>query len=482
MLQAGTPIVDEAQIQQTQNEIEALKAEIENEEIAKLKAENASLKAKEDKRNEEATALLKASNRGTPIAGSSRRNDVQAKSKMQLTARLLASEFEIKKNARNTQASEVYQETIAMATEDYTLNSAAYIHKANSVEVPYTRGVPVEAVSVTQYSKKVTINNAKTVIVPKIVKSNVPLKTVTGEADIKRYDHNIRPTFSTRTINIARTTVSSTVSASDIDDVSIDDRTMVLEIVVEELDSRMVEKKNAEALYGDGAFFEAIIPTLDSAFIEKSKVVNVTDTALASTGGKNPYQALRREALSDVNKNGYFVRPIGFTSFDGTDYSVQTLIKSIQHAHNILKTDSRNNGKVMELKIGQAFAMKLQNTPSFYGDGTNGTTSNIFINIIDQIQKMGITVTVHPEMNETGGAIPVAILVVMQNYHATSELTLATKYVNPHNSAVVMDYRIDSLAELHADGEAESYRVSQTERTFGAIVDSTAAVLFTLSA
>ena len=117
--------------------------------------------------------------------------------------------------------------------------------------------------------------SGKTVIVPKIVKSNVPLKTVTGEADIKRYDHNIRPTFSTRPIDIARTTVSSTVSASDIDDVSIDDRTMVLEIVVEELDSRMVEKKNAEALYGNGASFEAIIPTLDSTFIEKSKVENL---------------------------------------------------------------------------------------------------------------------------------------------------------------------------------------------------------------
>lgn len=486
MSQAGTPIVDEAQIQQNEEKIEALKVEIENEEIAQLKAENASLKAKEDKRNEEATALLKASNRGTPIAGSSRRNDVQAKSKNQLTARLLASKWTMAKGGEESQkAQEVYDSTVdyAMSGNDssYTLNSAGYISTAQVGVVPMPVGVASNTVEPLDLVYKIDISGVDVATTERVVRTVAELDYAKSDASVVRNAFANRAiSFITESAKVHTIDTNMELDRDTMDRASLDRRANIIEQNVGHLQAMSKAKKRQHYLYNtDGVGVTPMIPTLDTTFLSNNNVIQVTDTAIEATNGYDPYIVLHNTACSDPKKKGFFVRPLGFSSWVSGDFDIQKLFNSIDIAYMLLNTETMNQGKRPTLLIGNKMKQLLSRQRQFEGD----VNSNLLVNLTSQIQDMGIDVVHLPELEEAGGVLPVAILAVFENYYVANNPAVNESWIKDTDTVVVEDIEISKHATpMTGNRTKKCYLAEKREALIGMVRDSTAAVLFTLSA
>lgn len=493
MSQAGTPIVDEVKIQQNEEKIEAVKAEIENEEIAKLKAENASLKAKEatlqaekDKRNEEATALLKASNRGTPIAGSSRRNDVQAKSKNQLTARLLASKWTMAKGGEESQkAQEVYDSTVdyAMSGNDgsYTLNSAGYISTAQVGVVPMPVGIASNKVEPLDLVYKIDISGVDVATTERVVRTVAELDYAKSDASVVRNAFANRAiSFVTESAKVHTIDTSMELDRDTMDRASLDRRANIIEQNVGHLQAMSKAKKRQHYLYNtDGVGVTPMIPTINATFLSNNNVIQVTDTAIEATNGYDPYIVLHNTACSDPKKKGFFVRPLGFSSWVSGDFDIQKLFNSIDIAYMLLNTETMNQGKRPTLLIGNKMKQLLSRQRQFEGD----VNSNLLVNLTSQIQDMGIDVVHLPELEEAGGVLPVAILAVFENYYVANNPAVNEKWIKDTDTVVVEDIEISKHATpMTGNRTKKCYLAEKREALIGMVRDSTAAVLFTLSA
>jgi len=105
------------------------------------------------------------------------------------------------------------------------------------------------------------------------------------------------------------------------------------------------------------------------------------------------------------------------------------------------------------------------------------------INLTSQIQDMGIDVVHLPELEEAGGVLPVAILAVFENYYVANNPAVNESWIKDTDTVVVEDIEISKHATpMTGNRTKKCYLAEKREALIGMVRDSTAAVLFTLSA
>ena len=96
---------------------------------------------------------------------------------------------------------------------------------------------------------------------------------------------------------------------------------------------------------------------------------------------------------------------------------------------------------------------------------------------------MGIDVVHLPELEEAGGVLPVAILAVFENYYVANNPAVNEKWIKDTDTVVVEDIEISKHATpMTGNRTKKCYLAEKREALIGMVRDSTAAVLFTLSA
>ena len=485
MLNETPKVVDETTIQQAEELIANLQKKALETELAEVKAraekaeaENAQFKEKEVmelKRGEESLKKVAAMSTVTPTKTNAMNN---IKTQKQMMAAKLACAFAMQ-NGSNQEAVQMWNEVKNNDVVVDTKNSVGYVSTSSSIQVQAQNAQYANNVDIFQNATKVDIGQDDNVTVTRLVRDIEELDYTTSTSDINRaaFD-NKHSIVVQKSAAVSEIRSEMSLERKALDNKSIEKVYQILEPEAvrfqDDIDNKIIQNR----LYNvDGLDIDPLIPTLNDTFLQKNHIVLVTDEALKSTNGNNPAVTLFNMANAKKDKRGYFVRPLGFDSFDSTDFNTEKLLNSLHYAMTLLKTNTRNQR--LQLFIGNAMYAKLAIQRSF--DGT-GSRSNVFINNIQTIENMGIQVNWLTNMQEGGGTVPCAILADIGNYYIKEASSEYKSFIESSSSIKFNDLEIERNNRTLASGKIlEEYVAKSKNRIVSSIYDSTAAVLFTLA-
>ena len=502
MLNITEPTVDEVKIQQDEAVIaEVDKALSELSQVQTLKAENEALKMKaaevetiKVEANKVVKNALREQNVGLSMAGSynSKLSDGEME---QALGMLMACQVEsnlFKSDYSMSAMQSISKELMGSTSLGERLNSSRQYSIAggfgtqNYVDISLPFNVIKTDGVFTDNSTKVELQSiSDKMVYEKIVTGSInDYNEVQYEGSKQPIVQNQLIRFEAREESIGKIMEGAKIEAGMIDDMTPEKRVKFLSNIFPRLENMHLEKRARFTTHRQAdqqVNITPAMPVFDAPFLAKVNFVELSDAALYSVAGIDPYYTLWNSIQSNP-KDAYIVRKLGFTDYNTPSANIDAIKDAITVSVEFLQKKAGSAGKQISLVIGSEMQKMLRKVKLFYGDTLNSSVS-YSTNAVAEIESLGVKVIYDKRLDDrTGGAAyPVAFLGYIDEYYVTATSPIGRWFQAPGILQLNgFDLRKDTgIANGYMN---EMYYLSK-KTGFGAkIRDSSAAVFLTLQA
>jgi len=494
------PTVDEVKIQQDEAVIaEAEKALSELSQVQKLKAENEALKMKaaevetiQVEANKVVKNALREQNVGLSMAGSynSKLSDGEMEQAM---AMLVACQLEsqvFKSDYSMSAMQSISKELMGCTSLGERLNSSRQYSIAggfgtqNYVDISLPFNVIKTEGVFTDNSAKVQLQSiSDKMVYEKIVTGSINnYNEVQYEGSKQPMVQNQLIRFEAREEKIGKVLVSATVGSGTFDDMTPNKRVEMLSRLFSQLENFHLEKKARFTTHRQAdqqVDITPAMPIFDATFLAKVNYVELSDAALYSGPGIDPYYTIWNSIQSNP-KDAYIVRKLGFTDYNTPSANIDAIKDAITVSVDFLQKKSGSAGKQLSLVIGSEMQKMLRKVKYFYGATVN---SSVPYNAVAEIEALGVKVVYDKRLDDrTGGAAnPVAFLGYIDEYYVTATAPIG-KWFQSTGVLQLNGFDLERVTDRTGGYRTHTYEMVK-ETGFGAkIRDSSAAVFLTLQA
>ena len=493
------PTVDEVKIQQNEAVIaEVDKAISELSQVQALKAENEALKMKaaevetiKVEANKVVKNALREQNVGLSMAGSynSKLSDDETQEALgmlmacQVESKLFKSDYSM------SAMQSISRELMGSTSLGERLNSKQYsiaggFGTQNYVDISLPFNVIKTEGVFTDNSTKVQLQSiSDKMVYEKIVTGSInDYNEVQYEGSKQPIVQNQLIRFEAREESIGKIMEGIMFEAGQIDDMTPEKRVKFLSNIFPRLENMHLEKRARFTTHRQAdqqVNITPAIPVFDAPFLAKVNFVELSDAALYSVAGIDPYYTLWNSIQSNP-KDAYIVRKLGFTDYNTPSANIDAIKDAITVSVEFLQKKSGSAGKQISLVIGSEMQKMLRKVKLFYGDTLN---SSVPYNAVAEIEALGIKVIYDKRLDDrTGGAAnPVAFLGYIDEYYVTATAPIG-RWFQASGVLQLNGFDLEKIADRTVGYRKYTYELSK-ETGFGAkIRDSSAAVFLTLQA
>ena len=286
--------------------------------------------------------------------------------------------------------------------------------------------------------------------------------------------------FEAREEKIGKIVEGVRFEGGQIDDMTPERRVKFLSNLFPRLENMHLEKKARFTTHRQAdqqVDITPAMPIFNSDFLAKVNYVELSDAALYSASGIDPYYTIWNSIQSNP-KDAYIVRKLGFTDYNTPSANIDAIKDAITVSVDFLQKKSGSAGKQLSLVIGSEMQKMLRKVKLFYGATVN---SSVPYNAVAEIEALGVKVVYDKRLDDrTGGAAnPVAFLGYIDAYYVTATAPIG-KWFQSTGVLQLNGFDLERVTDRTGGYRTHTYEMVK-ETGFGAkIRDSSAAVFLTL--